>query len=256
VFPTPEAALLEPVHYCGIPFTHGAPVTCSFGAAPASRRKQIALIGDSHGSAMGPAVNYVAQKEGWLGVSMIHNGCGFSDALLSNRSPDVAHACYQWAQSVVAYLRAHRGVRSVFITGNDLWTYARSPQAGFKEIWRELPSSVRSIYVIRDVAHGLLSESDCVSSAIPKHLKAIGERCSVPRSSVLFPDAEADAAAHSGSSRVHLINLWPFFCGARCFPVIGGVLVLSDLEHITQEFSASLGPYILRAVARDRRQRH
>jgi hypothetical protein len=28
VFPTPEAALLEPVQYCGIPFTHGGPVTC------------------------------------------------------------------------------------------------------------------------------------------------------------------------------------------------------------------------------------
>ena len=41
------------------------------------------------------------------------------------------------------------------------------------------------------------------------------------------------------------------FCGrTRCFPVVGGVLVHKDQDHLTQDFSRSLGPFIDRAIDR------
>ena len=33
-----------------------------------------------------------------------------------------------------------------------------------------------------------------------------------------------------------------------CFPVIGGVLVRKDTDHLTQRFAATLGPILLRKL--------
>jgi hypothetical protein len=249
VVPTPDDALLEPVAYCRDAINPSpGQQQCTFGFDPSPGRVRVALIGDSHGAAMGRAMNYTAEAEGWSGVALIHNGCGFSTALQAYRTAGVAQSCYDWGQSVVQYLTAHPGLRDVFITGNDEWQYRGSPEVGFEKIWHELPASVRNIYIIRDVPRGLVNEPDCVDNAIAHHRKAIGPRCSVPRSAVLPFDAEAQAAKVSSSSRVHLFDFTSFFCGSRCFPVIGGVLVLTDEQHMTPDFSATLGPYIVRAV--------
>ena len=53
------------------------------------------------------------------------------------------------------------------------------------------------------------------------------------------------------SARVRLIDLTSRVCDAkRCFPVVGGALVHRDPTHITPAFSATLGPFILRALER------
>ena len=37
----------------------------------------------------------------------------------------------------------------------------------------------------------------------------------------------------------------PFICDQRsCFPVVGGVLVFKDQNHLTEVFGRSLGPYL------------
>jgi hypothetical protein len=248
VVPTPSQALLEPVAYCHDIRTEDGVQMCTFGVQPAKATEHVALIGDSHGSALGRAMKYVAKEKGWIGTAMIHNGCGFSTALRSDLPAAEVSACETWRVDVTRWLAAHPDVHTVFITGNDLWRYASSAETGFVDAWRALPSSVSRIEIIRDAPRQLLREPDCVAHGIAHHLRNIGERCAAPRSEVLEPDAQAAAALHSGMSRVHLINLSTFYCGSRCFPVIGGVLVLADLEHVSPEFSATLGPYVLRAI--------
>jgi hypothetical protein len=50
---------------------------------------------------------------------------------------------------------------------------------------------------------------------------------------------------------VRRIDLTNYFCDAlSCFPVIGGVLVHRDLNHMTIDYARTLGPYLLRAVKR------
>jgi hypothetical protein len=223
---------------------------CTFGVKPANATEHVALIGDSHASALGRALKYVAKVKGWIGTAMIHNGCGFSTALRSDLPAAEVSDCETWRANVTRWLGAHPDVRTVFITSNDVWRYLSSPETGFVDAWRALPSSVRAIYIIRDAPRQLLREPDCVAHGIAHHLRDIGVRCAAPRSQVLLRDAQAIAALHSGMRRVHPINLSTFYCGSRCFPVIGGVLVLADLEHVSPEFSATLGPYVLRAISK------
>jgi SGNH domain (fused to AT3 domains) len=62
-------------------------------------------------------------------------------------------------------------------------------------------------------------------------------------------DPLAAAAGALRSPRVKLIDLADRFCDeTRCFSVIGGALVHHDRTHMTTAFSATLGPFILRAL--------
>jgi hypothetical protein len=63
-------------------------------------------------------------------------------------------------------------------------------------------------------------------------------------------DPAIAAARRLRSPRVKTVDLTDYFCDRRrCFPVVGGALVLRDNTHVTGTFSATLGPYLHRALA-------
>ena len=71
--------------------------------------------------------------------------------------------------------------------------------------------------------------------------------CAVRRAGALLPDPEVVSARRLHTPRVRVIDLTSFMCGPRqCYPVVGGVLVNRDTNHLSQAFSATLGPYVLR----------
>ena len=66
---------------------------------------------------------------------------------------------------------------------------------------------------------------------------------------MVVPDPGVEAAQQLGAPRFQVIDLSDFFCGATdCYPVIGGVLVHRDRDHITVLYAQTLGPYLLRRV--------
>ena len=70
----------------------------------------------------------------------------------------------------------------------------------------------------------------------------------MPRKRALVTDPSISAAQQL-KARFTPIDLTNFFCDERdCFPVVGGVLVHKDVDHLTQDFAATLGPYLLRAL--------
>ena len=81
--------------------------------------------------------------------------------------------------------------------------------------------------------------------------RAPGPACARSRRVALRPDPLAAAARDIRSPRVKVFDFTSRVCDARrCFPVVGGALVHRDETHVTPAFSASLGPFILRALAR------
>jgi len=220
----------------------------AFGVPVANATGEVALIGDSHANAWRAAMEVVAERLGLPGVSLSMGGCSFSDALI-RASARAALLCHAWGTEVTQWLTAHPEVGIVVVSAKGGRRFFGAVRAGFHRIWRALPPSVHRIYVVRDVPVPVgRREFDCVLRAIERH-RAAGTLCAQPRSRALPPDAEATAAGDAQQPRVKLLDFTPFFCERlRCFPVVGGVLVLKDWEHMTREFSASLGPYLLRAV--------
>jgi hypothetical protein len=256
VIPTPVSARNRPNSPCtlavGQPFN-----VCEFGVPARKATQTIALVGDSHASHWRAALEVVAQKNGWHGLSITRSGCPFSRTVKKLRNP-LQGECIKWNRALPAWFARHRNVTAVFVvqdTGTR-WVvpHGENPFAvqvsGFQRAWQSLPRSVRRIVVIRDTPKDLITTQGCIERALRSHRDA-GEACKVPRSRAIDPDSETAAATRARSARVKAVNLNNFFCGRRwCYPVIGGALVHKDDHHMTVVFATTLGPYLERALRR------
>ncbi len=82
-----------------------------------------------------------------------------------------------------------------------------------------------------------------------RSLGASAQTCALARDWALDRDPLAAAALTTTSPRERLIDLTDVFCDAsRCFPVIGGVLVIKDYGHLTALFSTTLGGILDRVI--------
>jgi hypothetical protein len=257
VVPTPDDAVLSTNSPCSPLADDGVLKPCEVGVPEADARASIALVGDSHAAQWRGALEYVAQHKRWHGVSITRSGCPLSRAKPGLDPASRRAACVRWNAQMPGWFRRHPEIHTVFVSehnaarvvvpagGDPLQTRA----AGHRAAWKALPASVRRIVVLRDTP--LLGfQNECVRAA-RAHRDNPGDSCALPRATVLKPDAAVVAARELGSRRVRVVDMTPFFCGSRrCLPVVGGALVYMDREHMTNVFSTSLGPYVLRAIDR------
>jgi hypothetical protein len=259
VVPTPIEAHKQRNSPCPKLEVRGLLYVCGFGVTPAHANTTVALVGDSHAAHWRAAVDVVARAQKWAGVSLSHTGCPLSKATKNLPQPRRAQ-CVQWNREVVQWFKRHPEVTTVFVSqisgGVGVIAPGRNQlaaqQAGYAAAWKALPASVQHIVVLRDTPKVVGATDTCVQEAIQRHRQA-ALLCSVRRSSALSPDSAARVAASMRSGRERVVDLTPFFCDPRrCYPVIGGALVFKDQNHMTETFSASLGPYLLRELQRER----
>lgn len=255
VVPRPRVAAMAPNSPCArVPRTAGPPV-CTFGVLAAEAAENIALVGDSHAAHWRAAVNVVAQPKRWHGFSLSRSACSFSVAVKGLREP-FSSRCTSWNQSVLAWFWSHPEISTVFVSQHTDPTVVVPPGqtrfgtqvAGYMGAWMALPQTVKHIIVIRDTPVNKVNTIDCVRRAIVRHKRA-GVVCAVPRSMALKRDPAISAVSRLRSQRYEAVDLTEFFCGRRlCYPVIGGVLVRKDVDHLTSVFATTLWPFLLRKV--------
>lgn len=239
MIPSAYGALLDTGSPC-TPLRGTAEVlhACRFGAR--GDTPQALLVGDSHARHWRAAVDVAADIRGWTAVSMTGPGCAFSTDVY----PTGAARCRQRNRAALRWLRAHPGVHTLFTAASA----GRGLSAGgFAAMLRQVPGTVRRIYVIRDVPRGSLGTFACVHRLRLSRERSAG-RCAIPRSRAVFADPAFSAALGMGG-RVRGIDLTRHFCSARwCFPVVGGSYVFYDDNHMNSVFAATLGPYLLRRL--------
>jgi len=257
VTPTPDQALLELDAPCASEGRTGVLGLCGFGASPGAATQTVALLGDSHATHWRPALDVAAQASGWHVENITRTSCPFSTAPI-DKSRALRRACLQRNREAADWLRAHPEVTTVFVAGNAaVHVYRTRPRdrfrralAGYEAAFATLPPSVRHVIVIRDSVKSTTGTNDCVRRAMRAHRRA-GVVCAQPRALLRRDDAAVAAARALGAPRAGVIDLTSFQCSARyCFPVVGGVLVHKDIDHITRLFATTLGPYLLRAYDR------
>ncbi|HVF77853.1 MAG TPA: SGNH hydrolase domain-containing protein [Solirubrobacteraceae bacterium] len=252
--PSRPKVLLDP--YCDRSTHPGLVTTCSFGAPAGEAKGNFALIGDSHAASLKTPLEVVTLAKGWRGTSIFRATCPATQAakpILRTRRR--ARDCVEWNDQVLDWLGDHREVQTVFLAAYAGAKVGRSGdqsmfeamRAGYREEIRRLLRLVRRVVVIRDVPTAAPGHLACVAQT----LKADGDlagACTNSRGRAVKRDPLASAAAGMGS-RVRVIDLTNRFCDPRrCFAVIGGALVHHDKTHMTTVFSATLGPFILRAL--------
>jgi hypothetical protein len=231
---------------------------CYFGVAGAEASRTIALVGDSHASHWRAALDPVAKRRGWQGVSLARTSCPLAKAVRNVPEPQRSQ-CARWNRQVLRWFDEHPEVDTVF-TGQLSGGKGVIPQpgvgrfaarvAGFEAAWRALPATVRRIVVIRDTpkARPPGGVGACVARAMARR-RDTGRVCAVARRGAIDPDPAAVAARRTRFRRVDVVDMTDFFCGARrCYPVIGGALVYKDSNHLTRVFVATLGPMLERRL--------
>jgi len=248
--PTTRAALLHPSAPCR-QVRLKPPGICAFGVSPKTAKATVALIGDSHAIHWRAALAVVARTRGWHGLTLSRSTCPFT---LAATPPQ--NNCGDWASSVVGWLNTHPYVHTVFVSANGGAGIVSAPGQsaaatkinGFIRAWQALAPSVRLIVVIRDVPDIRRGTPGCIRRAVARHRNP-GVRCARPRRAALDADYEVLATKYADPARVKVIDLTSFICGKRkCYPVVGGALVNKDKGHLTRTFSATLGPYLGRAI--------
>lgn len=232
------------------------PLVCVFGTPPPASRYGVALVGDSHAETWRAALAVVANSLHWEGASITRSSCPYMRA--SPVGPErVVAECRQWRQGVVTWFQANPQVETMFAadhaTARIVPTRGRTAVAtavaGYLAAWRALPVTVKHIVVLRDTPDIGDATGPCVQAAADRHAQA-GIICAVRRRLALARDP-AVAAAAAFAPRAEVIDMTRFFCDrARCNPVIGGVLVYKDSNHMTRRYSETLGPYLGNQVRR------
>ncbi|MDX6679309.1 MAG: hypothetical protein QOE31_3361 [Solirubrobacteraceae bacterium] len=256
VVPTPDVAELSPNLPCTPLKAPGLVIPCEFGVPAADARSTVALIGDSHAAHWRAALEYVSTKVKWRGVSITRSGCPFSRATARLDPVSRRAACARWNREVPRWLALHPKISTVFVVAHydagvvvkddrDAW---RIKLDGYSAAWKALPKSVKRVIVIRDTPKSTVDTLNCVRAAMAKH-KSAGKACALARKDALGPDPAAAAARREHARRIKTIDLTSFFCSReKCFPVVGGALVYKDISHLTDVYSSSLGPYLLRKI--------
>ena len=252
VTPTPNQAVVQPNLACTRTGVDETVEQCAFGVAAAEALETVAVIGDSHAAHWRAGLQVVAEAKRWRVLEIATPHCPFS---MSTPKGDARRWCGAWNDKVLAWLADHPELRTLIVSnhskapvlvpeGSDERT---TRVAGFVAMWDRLPASVRRVAVLRDVPLDRVRTHDCVRRA-KRDGRRIGRACALRRRSVLHEDTAVAAAAVS-TRAPEVVDLTPHFCGpTRCFPVVGGVLVHKDTDHLTQLFARTLGPYVLRAL--------
>jgi SGNH domain-containing protein len=246
VIPAPSRAEITPDAPCRrVKARYDVLEPCAFGDLSRRRKPAIALVGDSHAAHWRAAVDVAAKAAGDRAVSLTAPGCTFSTEVYPAPAPIPAR-CRVHSLEALTWLRRHTTVKTIVTSssaGRGLSV------GGYLAIWSRVPRSVRRIFVIRDVPRVSYATADCVRAVRRRGRSSVGV-CSVSRGGAFPADTSAQAAAAAGG-RVRLLDFTRYFCDAsRCYPVVGGAYVYRDFNHMNPVFSATLGPYLLRALGR------
>jgi hypothetical protein len=246
VVPTPAEAHQRPNAACGLDEVDGELHFCGFGAPHG--KATVALVGDSHASHWRAALDYVARRRGWSGISLAHAACPLSTTIYAALPQPGRRHCLAWNLQVALWLSRHPRIHTLFVSaiaGGP--TYAKvDAEAGYLAAWRALPDSIRTLVVIRDTPKARLSTDDCVERAMGGRRPA-GAVCRLDRTRALPPDPEVAAARRLTGVNVRVVDMTRYMCDRRwCYPVIGGALVYKDDNHLTEVYARTLGPYLAR----------
>jgi hypothetical protein len=248
VVPTPKESLISGNAPCADVSPPLLIYLCTWGVSEARAKTSVALVGDSHSVAWRGALEVVAQHKHWHGYGMSRAGCPLTKAQIILPTKQASASCTAWNKLVQLWFKQHPEVSTVIVSAHNA-RFKGAASAGYVAAWRELPPSVKRIYVIRDFPYvGTGATVNCVLRAVRRGQPA-GTRCAQSRRLVLHRDPMATTAARLKPRRVRLLDMTRLMCSARkCFPVVGGVLVNKPTAHLTRIFSTTVGPFMLRAM--------
>lgn len=208
------------------------PGWCQYGTTEGYTHT-IAMVGASHVAHWLPALDRIAQRQGWRILYMTVSSCDFG---LRKDHPSAAR-CARIQKRMVPELLAARP-DMVFVRANR--RDSARPEEGRLGLWRQLSKRGIPVLAMRDTPLFRIRPSDCVRRNLDRPLV-----CAQSRRDHLA----ATFSRGRAPERVWILDLTHRYCDdTRCPAVIDGTLVWLDRHHLTRTFVLTLTDELERSI--------
>ncbi|WP_225623841.1 SGNH hydrolase domain-containing protein [Rhodococcus rhodochrous] len=220
--------------------------TCEYGLREGGVK--VALVGDSHAGQWMPALQEVAKDRGWSLRVGTKSACPFLDAPLTYSDKSDYWQCAEWHDNALTELQYVLKPDVLFVSYSNYAQFSKNGQAALTDgaisTLRKIRDSGSKIVILRDTPSFPVNIAECVDAN-----RTTLSRCALPREeAILRRDRTQETVAAASSAT--LIDLLDAICPAdRCAPVIGGVLVWRDDNHLTATYARSLASRLALEVA-------
>jgi hypothetical protein len=215
---------------------------CVFGDK--TSHVNVALVGDSHAAQWLEPLNAIARSRGWRLTLYAKQDCQWAVSFTPFRNGRPYPNCEHWGNAVSSRLRA-APPKLVIVTdanvgfGPDAKHYTPSVlkalQKAYIGRWKGAMKLGSKVAVLADTPRPGIDVPNCVLANPDAQIK-----CAFPRAAHLTDNGPLDRAAKT-QHRVTYIDLSTAICPtASCAPVIGGVLVYRDDNHLTASYAGTL----------------
>ena len=208
---------------------------CIRGDAASATR--IVLAGDSHAANWLPALEAMADSNGWYLESHTKSGCGFLTESVKVRGGEYIE-CRQWGENLLGHLAeldpaliviAQSAGQSLFDTASG-----STMESALLALWQELERQGFQVVVIADTPRHTSDPTSCLEQSA---------MCGTERSVGVRPDPIVKAARMQ--TAVQLVDMNDLVCTADfCPAVIGNVVTFRDAHHLTATYSRMLAPFL------------
>jgi peptidoglycan/LPS O-acetylase OafA/YrhL len=212
----------------------------------------VALVGDSHASALFPAINELAKAHGWKLIIYMKIDCSFVDIPIINFTSKQEYTeCATWNKNIVAKMNA--SPPDLIIVHMSRWVYnLNSSDGGYgahgRAMAREMQKlpAASKVVMITDIPDPWnFSVPECLSTYLSDYRK-----CNYARSVAFNSYYGKREEIASQATGIPLIDLSQAICPGTgvCPVVMNGMIMFRDQHHLTATFAASLGPEVDRQL--------
>jgi peptidoglycan/LPS O-acetylase OafA/YrhL len=231
-------------------FTDNSINPCNYGDVTAPPSKTVVLFGDSHALMWFPALDSLADQDGWHLIPQAKATC--PPINITVYSPSLGGwytGCNQWRAAVVARIQAlHPALivlgfsREYGIPDDHVVVDGPAWIQGLTSMMTTLRATGAQVVLMGDVPYpqtGLVP--DCLSA----HL-ADATACTMPAQYPYYnPSGVAQEEAVATATGSGYVNTRPWFCyGNTCAVIVDNNLVYRDDNHITATYASWLTPVI------------
>lgn len=215
------------------------PNPCVFG--PDNASFTVALIGDSHAANWEPALELLAEKNGWRLITHTKSSCSFMPNQVTGGEREHPYPeCATWSANVMKLLESDPPdvvVFSQFAQGAISPDGVRSAAQGARtqtvlQSWERLKAAGIRVVAVKDTPELPMDPLECMAKQ---------DDCDVQLASIPPKFDAMVAAAEISGEAPPVLDFAPLVCPeGLCRMVIGNVLVWRDPHHITKTYAATM----------------
>lgn len=205
--------------------------------------KHLVLVGDSHIQQFTAALLPYAESRRWQVTTILKGACPFGLGPPADGEPA---GCGEWNQQALEEVRDLRPDAVVTIASREVRSgQTENTPASYVEGWKALDALGIPVVGVRDNPRFDYAPAACVEGQLPPDFPC------TPARADLYPEVPSYERAGELPGNVSFLDLSHFVCTPTvCPPVVGGVFVYLDNNHLTATYARSMSPVVGPEVAR------